>query len=698
MNWTAPALALLVLASVVPGAAVAAGPSADSIATGDASTADAPTTDTASVSDAPTTDTAAAAASATASPTINVDTALSLTPATPGSIGVVQTFDVPQEVTELRVTLERGVTVSNSTGFRQVDQQTWEWDGVTDSPTLGYAKPANRTAEVSGPFATDGAYLYADVGPWALVRTPNIGLQWRYRGSDAVEVSRSTRIDGEGAVGDTTAFLGAHTVYSRETGDQTVRLVVPEAANLANSPSRILSTLSNASQSMQVGDRDPTVFAVAAPTDRVDWAVKGLQVGSHDFWVRDSERVDEVSNAWLHEYVHTRQSFETANSAKWFTEASATWYAALLSLDEGAMFWELRQFLDRGTTDPQADAVLSDPSTWKSNAHYWKGALVLGELDRRMRLTTDKSASLQTVFRSLNSQTGQVTNEDIVAAIGDAAAPSTEAAADRFTTTSEAPETWNQSAHREAFGTDPATMQLRFDAPSDVRHAGPYRNSTAESPLTVAVGETLSFQVQVTNVGDASGDYEVILRADGDRVGRVNGTLAPGESTTSVLTHQFDETGTQSVSLAGERLDVEVRELATPSVTGLRVNRSDVEAGATVTATATVENDASVPGNRTVVVTLDGEPVETRTVSLAPGEQRTVSAQLELPEAGEYRIGAGDRSVTVQVASGSTAGSDTTDAPDDPPQSQVPVPGFGVPAVIGGLTALVLLTRLRREQ
>jgi hypothetical protein len=675
-------LALLLLTSVVPGA-VAAGTPDGTAATGVAA-------DSASLADVPAThgDSASSAASSTvASPTIQVDTALSLTPDTPGSVGVMQTFDLPEEVTALQVTLEEGTTVRESDGFSQVDGRTWEWDGETATPTLRYDKDANRTAEVSGPLSTDGSYLYADVGPWALVRTPNIGLQWRYRGTDSVTVSRTTRADGEGAVGGNTAFLGPHTVYTREANGQTFRLVVPAAAEMASDPDRVVAALANASGEMQVGDRDARVFAVAAPTDRVDWAVEGLQVGSHDFWVRDGQRVDDIGNAWLHEYVHTRQSFDTAESGQWFTEASATWYAALLSFDEGATFPDFRRFLGRGASSPQADAVLAEPSTWEENAQYWKGALVLGELDRRLRLDTNGSASLQNAFRALNGRTGEVTNDDILAAIAEDAAPETADAAERFTTTSDAPETWNRSAHREAFGSRPARMRIAFDAESDVRYAGPYRNGSADTPIRVAAGERLSFRTEVTNVGDAAGEYEVVLRVDDERVGRANGTLAPGESATETLAHRFGETGTYTVSVAGERVEVRVREPATPTVTDLQVDSSAVERGGTVTATATVSNDDSVPGTRTVVFTRDGEPVAERTVRLGPGEQTTVSATVPMPDAGERRVAAGEQAATVTVRA-------ATENPAVGEPTDVGIPGFGIPVLVLGFVAFVALSRL----
>ncbi|WP_435118482.1 CARDB domain-containing protein [Halolamina sp. C58] len=614
-----------------------------------------------------------------ASPTIAVDTVLSLTPQRPGSIGVVQTFEIPAEVTELRVTLDPQSNVTDADGFSHVDGQTWAWDGETAAPRLRYGMAANRTTDRDGPMGADGSYLYADVGQWALVQQPNLGYQWRYRGADSISVDRTTRVDGAGAVGETTAFLGAHTTYTRAVAEQEITLIVPEAASLADPPEEILDGLGNASQALHVGDRDPTVFAVAAPTDRVNWAAQGIQVGDTDFWVRAPQSIDDVGNAWLHEYVHTRQSFRTADSGRWVTEASATWYAALLShRHEGVSFARFTEFLDRGTNEPQASSVLADPTDWANNANYWKGALVTGEIDRRIRVATDRGATFQRVLASLNERTSPITNEDVLAAVADAGGQSTRTPAERLTTTSDAPEVWNRSAHREAFGGDAALLRVEFDPATDVRATGPYRNATLSPPVTLAAGETLSLRTAVENLGGASGEYAVTLRVDDRTVATANGTLAPGERTAVSLTHEFEEPGRYTVSIAGERLPVAVREPATPTVTDLAVEPRTVEPGGETTVTATVANDGQVPGNATIPFTRNGETVTTRTVTLGPGERETVSATVELPAAGEYRVGAGGRAVDVRAVA---------------PTTETTTPGFGVPVAIVAVLAALGLRR-----
>ncbi|GAB7095674.1 hypothetical protein JCM30237_28280 [Halolamina litorea] len=621
----------------------------------------------------------AATAAVASSPTISVDTALSLTPDDPGSIGVVQTFRTPDEVSELRVTLDAESTVTATVGFQRVDERTWAWDGETAEPRLRYDKAANRTVSGSGPMGADGSYLFVDTGEWALVRQPNVRLEWWAR--DTVDVNRTTRVDGEGAVGGTMAFLGAHELHTRQVAGQEIRLVVPAAADLADPPATVLDGLGNASRALRVGDRDPSVFAVAAPTGEVGWAVQGLQTGEADFWARASRPVDGVGSTWLHEYVHTRQAFRTTESARWFTEASATWYAALLGYREsGSAYREFSQYLARGTARPQSDSVLTDPASWENNANYWKGALVSGDIDRRIRLATDGGATLQRVVAALNDRTTPVTNRDLLATVADVATADQRAAADRYTGTDETPEVWNQSIHRDAFGGGAALIRAEVDPAGDVYATGPYRDRGVSPPVTLAAGERLAVRTTVENLGSATGDYDIGLRVDDAPVASDNGTLAPGETETVSLVHRFSEPGRYVVSVGGERFEVRVGEPATPTVTDVTVEPASVQRGGQVTVIATVTNDDAVPGNATLTFGRNGEQVTTRTVTVGPGEQVVVTSEVTMPETGSHHVSVAGTEIDVRV------GERASDTPDT---TRTSIPGFGAVVALVAIGAAI---------
>ena len=104
---------------------------------------------------------------------------------------------------------------------------------------------------------------------------------------------------------------------------------------MREAPRSVLDSLADASNALRVGDRDDEVFVVAAPTSGVQWGVRGYQTGESDLWVRDVEPVDSAENPWVHEYVHTRQDFALDPEMRWFREASASYYAALLTYEQG---------------------------------------------------------------------------------------------------------------------------------------------------------------------------------------------------------------------------------------------------------------------------------------------------------------------------------------------------------------------------
>jgi len=598
----------------------------------------------------------------------------------PGEYAARTRAEIPDRVTGLEVTLPPAAESVRADGFDRTGDRTWEWDGETAGPRLDYRMPANRTADRDDPLSTGGSYVFAGVGDWALVQPPAVGAGWEWGGGGTVRLARETAVDGEGVAGRSMAFLGPHRLHEREAHGQTFRLAVPAAADLDESPGAVLGALSAAADDLRVGDRDPTVLFVAAPTGGVEWAVLGLQVGPADAWVRDDERLDEPENVWLHEYVHTRQGYDPAASTRWFGEASATYYALLLTLERGGIDFEtFRAALARGERSPAADAVLAEPATWRGDANYLKGALVAGELDRRLRLTTDGEASLAAVFRGLNAA-GSADADRFLELVGEAEGDgdgAVRARAERLTTTRETPTAWDDDAHAAAFDRPPARISYALADDGPVRAAGPYRDRpVARDPVVLVPGETLAVAVAATNAGGTAGEYDLTLAVDGERVAERSGRLPAGETTVERFEHAFDRPGEYAVAVGGLRLSVVVVEPATPAVTELSVEPDSVTAGGTVTARATVENGAGIPGERTVTVAVDGEPAASETVRLDAGGRRTVTLTAAVEGPGEVTVAVGEqsRSVTVETPTPTPGASGGT------------VPGFGV---VAGLLALV---------
>ncbi|PSP75895.1 hypothetical protein BRC70_01465, partial [Halobacteriales archaeon QH_6_68_27] len=148
-----------------------------------------------------------------------------------------------------------------------------------------------------------------------------------------------------------------------------------------------------------------------------------------EFWVRADSRLDDPENVWLHEYVHTRQSFRLATEMRWFREASAEYYAARLSYEGG--YVDRAAFREHLAGGPSR-ATLTDPDTWADRpVPHDKGGRVLAVLDGKIRTETDGHRSLQDVFRRLNRHDGAVTYADFVRAVNGVAGTPMDAWLDR---------------------------------------------------------------------------------------------------------------------------------------------------------------------------------------------------------------------------------------------------------------------------
>lgn len=629
-----------------------------------------------------------------ANQTINFTQELQRTPDEPGEITVTLRYTIPSKVVDLTTRVPTEATVISTHGFVRRDGAKYAWDEQTSNPSVTYRIPVNRTRDVNGPIAGQGDYIFVDPGPWALIRIPPTATSWSWTDHKRVGLSQTTTTDGPGAVGDKIAYLGEYREVNRTANGQTFRLIIPTEANLAESPTDILDSLASASNSLQVGDPDDTVFMVAAPTQSTKWGVRGLQAGDADLWVRDFERLDRPGNTWLHEYVHTRQSYTAGSETRWFTEASASYYAALLTLEQDLIsFSSFQNRLSHGHRPPDSNAVLADPATWDTFAPYTKGALVSGEMDRQIRLATNQTRSLQDVFSRMNRHEGTVTKsdfQDLVRRTGGDGAPEL---ADQYTTTQDAPLMWNHTEHTNAFGTTPPRIGYALssiDDHSGYRVSGPYRTGPVGSdrPIRLVVGETLEFDVQTTNTGGKVGEYNVQVFVNGEGLDRQTGTLEAGESHLLAFSHRFPKAGEYTVSVGGDRVGVSVRDPGYPTVTEITATPRTRRHGNSrfVSIAATVRNEQSIPASANLTLFQNDHPIETRHVNLAPAEEKTVTYNESLVEPGEHVFRIENRTTEIRVTPTKTPTQTTVTSED----------GSGLGAVL--IVFWVLIAGLVRRQ
>jgi len=624
---------------------------------------------------------------------------LRLTPDESGEITVVQRYRVPDQVSSLKPELPEAVTVTGTTGFSRGNGTVYEWDGESPNPRLTFTMQVNETTDLSGPEGAKGRYLFVDAGEWALFRRPAVPTSWSWRGAAPVGITREQTTAGEGYVGEWMVYLGAVATRERTAHGQRFDLVLPERAALSDSPDAILDSLAAASDRVRVGDRDPVVNVFAAPTTTVRWGVRGLQYGDRDMWVRDAEPLATAENTWLHEYVHTRQGYETASSAQWTTEAFATYYAALLAFEQGRVdFAAFREALRRGTVRPQSDAVLTEPRSWVNAANYLKGSLVAGATDLRIRLATDGKRSLQAVFSAMNAHSDPVDARTVFESVGSVAGPEVRRAAVTYAGTERTPDLWSAGTHAEAFASTPALVEVGIATdPGALAVSGPYRNVTRSgSELTLYTGETLRMTGAVTNTGGAAGEYAARFVVDGAVAATESGTVAPGERVTYRFERAFDETGEYTLAVGGDRVTVEVYGPAATTVTALSANRTALSDPGAVAFTATVSNTHGVPARGNVTLRGPDGPIIDRRVALGAGENRTLRGVARL-DRGEYNFTLGSADPLVVTVGDVGGGGDDSGPPDDGSGSSGLGPGFGpLTALVGLLGALAVLAR-RRE-
>lgn len=632
-------------------------------------------------------------------PTIERTTTLSLTPDEPGSVDATVAFDVPSSLSALTTSVPESATVTETVGFDRNPDGTFTWKRGDPGPRLTLALSANETGIGlrEGTFAAatqtmNTGYEFVDTGPWAVVSAPAMTTEWRYTGDEPAFES-TLSVAGDGVTGERMAYLGPVSTHRRTAYGQTFTLAVPAAADLEADPAAILDSLEMASNSLRVDERDPRVTIIAAPTG-IDWAALGL-AGDADAWVQADQPLDDPNNVWLHEYVHTRSDYRTTEDARWTTEGIAEYYAAVLTLEQGHIGFEaFADHLELGSRQPYASSTLTRPDTWSAGANYLKGALVIGGLDRRLRVETGSSRTAGDLLARMNAHDSRVSHAFLLDTVEEIDGQATADYLDRYATTDAAPEMWSRDDHSAAFSVLPPRMVVDEDLHFEI--SGPYRNVTTNELPVLVPGETLTVAATVTNEGDVAGSYDLALILDGDQRDTITGTLDGGASRTIAVDATVETIGVHSVTVGEVSREVVVESPATPRVTDVTVDEQTIAPGDTVSISITATNEATKPATGTVSIRVDGTTVATWNPVLGSGESVSVTQTVDIEEPGTHEIMVDSHPVTVTVESTLTTGNrmQTTGNPVTPTQT----PGFSV--VLAGISfaAVAAFVALRSGQ
>lgn len=175
-----------------------------------------------------------------------------------------------------------------------------------------------------------------------------------------------------------------------------------------------------------------------------------------------------------------------------------------------------------------------------------------------------------------------------------------------------------------------------------------------ELDLSTTTAETGDEQVHALGsfeVREESGSVErATFRFSADRTFLDEQGIAPEQLT--VLRTSDGETDTLPVTVVSADDDEVVFEAETAGVstftvaafqpaidvTAADLSTDAVETNENATVTARLDNDGRAAGNRTVTLTLDGDPVAERTVSVEAGGSTTVTFDVAPTDAGEYEV------------------------------------------------------------
>lgn len=216
--------------------------------------------------------------------------------------------------------------------------------------------------------------------------------------------------------------------------------------------------------------------------------------------------------------------------------------------------------------------------------------------------------------------------------------------------------------------------------------------SNLRGPARAIIGDDITVEATVTNVGTGSGATDLQLRLDANRLATKRVNLRPGQqevvaftvevSDIAAGTHRYgvfigdsDQGQTSSIRLVSGQPRYNVADLSGPA---------EVTPGDRITVEATILNTGTGEGSTTIEYRFAGETLASQSINLAPGAETSVSFPTTVPDldAGTYRHGVfirdSDRGQTSSIV---VAAPVQTEAPG--------LVGFGM---LVGVVALLLVT------
>lgn len=169
--------------------------------------------------------------------------------------------------------------------------------------------------------------------------------------------------------------------------------------------------------------------------------------------------------------------------------------------------------------------------------------------------------------------------------------------------------------------------------------------------IDLSQGTTVTVTVRYSNTGEADGDHTLVLLLDGVAVDERDITVGGGDAGQVVFSLDVSTPGEHVLAVGDATAMVTALAPAELSVDAVTVspNPPDMNASPDVTVTATVSNIGDIDGTFPLEVTLDGEVVATRDVTLPGGASADEQFVVTVAHAGVNNVAVNDVAVEFDV-------------------------------------------------
>ena len=172
------------------------------------------------------------------------------------------------------------------------------------------------------------------------------------------------------------------------------------------------------------------------------------------------------------------------------------------------------------------------------------------------------------------------------------------------------------------------------------------------SPAQAQVGDRVTISADISNAGEVSGNYTVVLKVNGlDEERKI---VELGLDTTMPIAFDItkDNPGNYSISLGGLSGNFTMLKRAEFTISNLFISPSQALPGREVSVICNVANTGEVDGFYPVSLKVDGVQVDSKDVPVPAGATQTVTFILARETCGTYNVAVGGLSDTLVISEG----------------------------------------------